>query len=81
VFNINGESVPIVNTFYVSQYLNIYDGDGYAYIAEFDTDCNGKKIGYYPNIRIYKHAATNCFYTTYKCSIGADNDRIKKEKR
>ena len=81
VFKINGEAIPVVNTFYVSQYLNIHDGDGYAYIAEFDKDCNGKNKGYYPNVRIYKHAAANCFYTTYQCEIGVDNDRIKDGKK
>ena len=79
VFKINEEVVPVVNTFYVSQYLNIQDGDGYAYIAEFEKDCNGKNKGIYPNVRIYKHAATNCFYTTYECPKKCvDNDRINE---
>ena len=70
-----------MNTFYVSQYLNIQDGDGYAYIAEFEKDCNGKNKGFSPNVRIYKHAATNCFYTTYQYAKGADNDRINEGKK
>ncbi len=75
VFNINGEIVPIVNKFYVSEYLNILDIDKYAYIQDYRKDCNGKNIDFFPDVKIYKHAATNCFYTTYQCTVGVDNDR------
>lgn len=81
VFNINGQEVPVINTFYVSEYINIHDGAGYAYTTDYSTDCNGKKLSSAPDIKIYKHSTPNCFYTKYKCIIGYDNDRIKTKKK
>lgn len=78
IFNINGEIIPITNTFYVSEFINIYNGDGYAYIADYSKDCNGNNTTYYQDVRYYKHDAPNCFYIPYDCSIGIDNDRINK---
>ncbi len=79
VFKINGEDVPIVNKFYISEYINIHDGEGYAYVSDYSKDCNGNNKSYYKDVKYYKHAASNCFYTTYRCQYGVDDDRITKK--
>ena len=75
VFNINGEIVPVVNKFYVREYLNIYDGNGYAYISTYGVDCNGN-VRHDREIKSYKHASSSCFYITYEWSSREDDDRI-----
>lgn len=76
-FNINGEVVPVTNTFYVNEYTNIMNANGYAYISDNSKDCNGKNNGI---IKIYKHATPNNFYITYQYSTRDDNDRIDVKK-
>ena len=75
VFNINGEIVPIVNTFYVCEYMNIGNYENYAFISHLTKDCKGNNI--YPLTRSYIHKANNSFYTKYECKFGKDNDRTK----
>lgn len=77
VFKIGDKIVPIVNTFYVSEYINIYDGEGFAYISTHTQNCKGENKEAYPDKKVYKHAKRNSFYTTYTCAIGIDNDVIK----
>ena len=75
MFNINGEIVPVVNKFYVGEYLNMYNENGYAYISTYGVDCKGN-VRYDREIRSYKHASSCCFYITYECYSSEDNDRI-----
>lgn len=79
VFNINGEIIPIVNTFYVVEFINILNAEGYLYVSDYSKDCNGKNVSWYPDVKFYRHSSPNCFYIPYDCTIGVDNDRINKK--
>jgi len=68
IFKVNGEIVPIVNTFYVSQLTNISEKNSMSEVSA--TDCKGNKT----NTKVERLYAPNKFYTGYKCAIGVDND-------
>lgn len=80
VFDIAGEIVPIVNTFYVVELINILYSEGYMYISDYSKDCNGKPTSWYPDVKFCKHLSPNCFYISYNCTPGVDNDRINTQK-
>ena len=73
--NIKGETIPVINTFYISQLTNIAYHN--SYIVEYKRGCSGK--GYAQPYIIDKASAPNKFYTNYKYTKGADNDRIQKK--
>lgn len=77
VFNIDGQIVPILNKFYVKEYINILNDNGYAYTYVYRTKCNGESLTSYPDKKVYKHAMRNSFYTEYTYSNGDSNDRIE----
>ena len=77
VFKINGQIVPIVNNFYVKEYINILNSEGYAYLLTYRTKCNGDALSTFADKKIYKHAMRNSFYTDYTYNHYVDsNDRI-----
>lgn len=76
-FDIDGEIVPVVNTFYVVELINILNQEGYAYVSDYSKDCNGNNTSWYPDVKFYKHLSPNCYYIPYSCTTGVDNDRMK----
>lgn len=80
VFNIDGAIVPIVNTFYVVEFINILNAEGYMYVLDYSKDCNGNNTSWYPDVKFYRHSSPNRFYIPYTCTIGVDNDRINKKR-
>ena len=79
VFEIDGKTTPVINSFFVSEYTNIYDGEGYAHISNYAKDCNGNNKSWYEDVKLYKHGCNNSFYTSYSCQVGIDNDSINND--
>jgi hypothetical protein len=76
MFNVEGEVVPVVNTFYISQLTNISENN--CFVWEYSEDCNGNK-SWYPDVRIDKTTSPNKFFTNYIYNKTQGNDRMNKK--
>ncbi len=76
MFNIGGDIIPVINTFYISQLTNISENN--CFVWEYSEDCNGKK-SWYPDVCIDKTSSPNKFYTNYTYNKAQDSDRMNKK--